>query len=507
MSKETDTDYRKLAIEASRSSFLAFLAFVWWMPQPLKIGRHTREMCELLTKAVFDWLDGKSTFLLMNMVFRHGKSDAVSRAFTPWFLGVCRDKQPDVILSGYGASLVESFSSKGRDIIESSEYQLVFPGVHIDPKRGSIGAWGVEGSAGTVTAAGLGGSLTGKGGHLIILDDYCKNREEAYSDVYREKTWQSFSVDLMSRQNAPASIVVVVATPWHPDDITGRIKKAMEQDPLFPKFKCVSFPAHKPATETNTGYEILFPEMYDKEWYDRQRATLGPTMAAALLDCNPVGEGTRMFRPTWFNTCAKPPERSRLNVYVLIDSANAKKKSSDFTTMWVVGLAPDRNYYVIDGIHDRLNLEERTRLLFELVEQWAPSCVVWEQIGAMSDVQHVREVQNEKGWHFPIVPLGQKVAKHDRIGWLVPVFEAGRIWFPHRILKKSVGGVVYDLVHDFLENEYSLYPATAHDDMLDDLANIQHPVFNAIASFPVTPGSEAAKQQTDRTTGDQWNPW
>ena len=167
---------QELAVEAARSSLLAFLQFCWWMPQPLRVGRHTAAICDRLTRAAFDWLEGRSSYLLINCPFRHGKTDTVSRAFVPWFLGVCADRQPDVILSGYGSSLVEGISRQCQAIMRSVEYRMVFPSVALDSSRGSADEWGVERSAGTVVSVGLGGAITGKGGHLIILDVFSSRR-------------------------------------------------------------------------------------------------------------------------------------------------------------------------------------------------------------------------------------------------------------------------------------------------------------------------------------------
>jgi hypothetical protein len=77
-------------------------------------------------------------------------------------------------------------------------------------------------------------------------------------------------------------VVVVCATRWHPDDLIGRIHAEMERDAEFPRFRTFSFPA------CNADDSYLFPEMYDREWYEAQRLVLGPEMASALLDCNPV---------------------------------------------------------------------------------------------------------------------------------------------------------------------------------------------------------------------------
>ena len=87
----------------AQTDLLAFMSYCWWMPTPLRIGRHTLATCARLTKAVDDYLlHGKMTYLLINMPFRHGKSDMVSRALPAYFLGRCSEKQPNVIMSGYG---------------------------------------------------------------------------------------------------------------------------------------------------------------------------------------------------------------------------------------------------------------------------------------------------------------------------------------------------------------------------------------------------------------------
>lgn len=488
---------RDLCVMAARSSFLAFMQFVWWMPEPFKVGRHTADTCELLTKAVFDYLEGKSTFLVVNIPFRHGKTDMVSRAFPPWFLGMCAEHQPDVMLTGYGANLAADFSVAAKRIISTTEYQLVFPGVSIDPNRDAKEKWGIAQSAGTVTCTGLGGALTGKGYALGVVDDYCKTREEAFSTVYRERMWNSFSVDFMTRR-APVSITIVCATPWHPDDVTGRIFRRMNEDPEFPKFRHVVFPARK---EGPGGYDYLFPERFSPEWYSSQRATLGANMSAALLDCNPVGLGTRMFKAQ-LQRLTTMPDRRKLNVYILVDSANAKRKSNDYTTMWVIGYGADRNRYALDCIRDKMDLKERTEALFALVEKWMPSMVFWEQVGAMSDTQHVKHVQEERGFHFAVADICQRVAKEDRIAWLIPHFEQHRLWFPDRIMYRCVDGTTRDLVMDFETDEYEVYPAARHDDMLDALANIEHPDVLPRVHFPVTRGEGSENARTE-----PWSPF
>lgn len=286
-----------LARRRGRRSLLHFMRYVWWMPSPFLEGVHTVSLCNRLTKAVEDFKNGISTFLLIQMPFRHGKTDVVSRALPPFFLGVCAEHQPDVIMSGYGAELVEGFSRKARSIISSERYQTLFPNVKLSPHKTAANKWAILGSAGEVTATGLGGTLTGHGGHLMVLDDYCKQREEAESEAYRSKMWDNFTNDFMTRR-APVSIVVICATPWHVDDIAGRLQKEIEENPRFPKFERMHFGARQSETLKEPYHgEYLFSERFPDEWYESQYATLGRYSSAGLLDCLPFARGGKIFNP------------------------------------------------------------------------------------------------------------------------------------------------------------------------------------------------------------------
>lgn len=246
--------------------------------------------------------------------------------------------------------------------------------------------------------------------------------------------------------------------------------------------------------------------MMQQHELDALRAKQGDRTFSAQMLQNPISAGTRTFKDAWFHTLEDMPGRELMNVYLLIDSANAKRKTSDYTVMIVVGLGRDKNYYILDALRDKLNLAERTRALFDMVERWAPNAVFWEQIGCQSDAAHVVLEQNRVGWHFPIIELDQSVPKPDRIGWLVPIAESGRLWFPNRIMRRSVLGETYDWVHDFEHYEFGVHPVCRHDDMLDCLANISHPTFLANSRFPVVPRAVQDSGQEGQTKSE-WKPF
>ena len=286
------------ARKQGRETLLGFLKAVWWKPWTLLVGRHTKAICERIDIAIADYFKGKSTFLLVAVHFRHGKSDISSRALPPFFLAKCKaaGMDPDIIMSGYGDTLIKGFSKDAQGIIQSPKFQAIFPDVKLSRYERAVHEWSIEGTTGRVYGIALGGGLMGKGGDLIILDDYCKNRDEARSETYREKTWARFQ-DLLSRR-APTSIFIIAATPWHIDDVRGRIKKAMEEDPDFPRFEELNFPAKNKDPKTGVwDGSFLFEGRFPKEWYRGQYSAQG-TFAPALLDCDPVMEGGNLFDMT-----------------------------------------------------------------------------------------------------------------------------------------------------------------------------------------------------------------
>lgn len=335
----------ELVKRTARRDLLTFMQFNWTQPGAFAIGRHTKAICDRLTRAVEDWKQGKSTFLLIAVPFRHGKSEIASIALPAFFLGSCRQLEPSVIMSGYGATLIEGFSKRVQRMIQDAPFQALFPNMQIE---GTAANWNVSGSHGTVTAVGLGGAITGKGGHLIVLDDYCKSRAEAVSQTFRNKTWDSFRNDLMTRQNAPANIVVVTATPWHVDDIRGRIKKLQAEDPKFPQFEEMNFPARKAGE-----YEYLFPELLPPRWYDAQRATL-QKQAAALLDCNPIVEGGERFnvdKVVVHTSLDGWPKLREVRGWDLASSAKQRDKDNPDRTWGIRGAV--RDVHLGSGVHKK----------------------------------------------------------------------------------------------------------------------------------------------------------
>ena len=284
----------KMLLEELRAQdeHLAFMRYCWAKKDsPLIEGFHTRTISARIDKAFDDFKHGRSTYLLINVHPRSGKTDMVSRYLGAHFLGEFPSEE--VMQVSYQANLASQFSAFGRNIVRGSKYQTLYPHINLSRETNKKNEWVITDSAGQPTggklyASGLQSGLTGNGFALGVLDDYFAGRKEAESKVMRDNAWVAFTDDFMTRR-APVCIVIVLATQWHWDDITGRIEREMKENPDFPRFEKLSFPARARDYKGPGEYpgEYLFLERFTPEWYRSQYATLGKYSSAALFDCNP----------------------------------------------------------------------------------------------------------------------------------------------------------------------------------------------------------------------------
>lgn len=234
---------------------------------------------------------------------------------------------------------------------------------------------------------------------------------------------------------------------------------------------------------TENGEADGEPVLLTRAMIVKKRGIQGAYTFGCQMLLDPVADKVQGFRREWLKYCDQMDSAAGMNVYILVDPANAKKKSSDYTAFCVVGLGADENYYWLDGVRDRLSLTERSNILFMLHQKWRPIGVGYEQYGMMADIAHHESVMKKKNYRFSITPLGGKMPKPDRIKRLIPSYEGGRWYLPRTLFKTDYEGINRDLVTGFVEEEYAPFPVALHDDMFDAMARIMDEDMNA--SFPL----------------------
>lgn len=195
---------------------------------------------------------------------------------------------------------------------------------------------------------------------------------------------------------------------------------------------------------------------------------------------NPVAENTQGFEREWLRTWdIATGKMLDHTTYILVDAASEKRKTNDYTVMWVVKLGHDGKARIVDIVRDRLNLTERAAKLMALHRKWYNPGkfleVRYEKYGMMGDIEHIKTVQDAENYQFDVVEVGGATPKNDRIRRLIPWFEQGRILLPDAFIYKDYEGINRNLTNIFIEEEYVPFPVLLHDDMLDSLARLAEP--------------------------------
>lgn len=451
-----------LARRKARASFTGYCRYR--LPQEMTLAPHHK----LLTDALDEVERGECDRLLVMMPPGSAKSTYGSVYFPEYFVG--RNPQLSVIAASHTAELAERFGRRVRNGVDDVQFKLLF-NVALAPDSTAAGRWGTN-MGGEYTAVGVGGSVTGRRGDLIVVDDPVRSREDADSERVRNTTWEWWVNDLLTRLK-PGGRIVVIMTRWHEDDLAGRL---LEREPR--RWKVIKLPMI--AVEGDPLGRVPGERLW-KEWFTEEmvlQAQADPRSWISLYQQEPRPAEGAEFKRSWICRFNNAPKK--MNKVILVDPAGdpqtgGKRKKSDRTVMWVLGLSADGNVYLVDGIIDRLSLTQRADKLFHLHKKHKPMQVRYERYGMMGDIEHIRNEMEHRQYRFKITEVAGAVEKNARIRRLVPWFEAGRIWMPQALHYTDVLGADRELVQEFLDVEYATFPVGRFDDGMDCLARLAEP--------------------------------
>jgi predicted phage terminase large subunit-like protein len=317
----------------------------------------------------------------------------------------------------------------------------------------------------TIEAHGLvEGMPTGRHFKIRVYDDVIDEENVTNPDMIKKatKAWE-LSLNLGSTQpvrHYPGQIDIerYAGTRYHYNDPYAEImRRKVAEQRIYPG--------------TVDGTPEGEPVLWTREFMEKKRRSMGSYTFGCQILQDPKADEVQGFKQEWlkFYRSIKP---EGLNLYLLCDPAGEKKKENDYTVQLVIGLGPDRNYYLIAGIRDRLNLAERTKKLFAFHRTFRPVASGYEKYGKDSDIEHIQEKMELENYRFPITTLGGPMPKLDRIRRLIPLFEAGRFYLPEKLIFIDHTGRQRDLVRELIDEEYDAFPVAVHDDILDCMARI-----------------------------------
>ncbi|MGB0873649.1 MAG: phage terminase large subunit [Synechococcus sp.] len=390
--------------------------------------------CELLICRLQEVADGKLHRLLVQVPPRHGKSE-LCKLFAGYYL--LRYQNRYVGVSSYSMDLAATFSRAARNY-----YQV--GGGRFNPAAQSVQFWETE-SLGGCWAAGSGGSITGKGGHCIVLDDPVKGREEAESPAYIRKLHDWYKSTLRTRLNPEDGALVIVQTRWSAVDAIGLVLDLEEQaDPEDREgWHLIDLPAEAEPWEMRPPVpecvtieedwrevgEALCPQRYPLSALRKIRAAIGSREYGALYQQNPVANDAAIFQPSWWryrrmdNPTGEPIEYTRK--ILSVDCAFTATATSDFVAIAAFGERPDGTIDMIDLINERLDVVGTMAAVRAQVQRHHPAAVLIE---AAANGHAVIQMMRRKIPH--IIPIKPDKSKVARAQGAAPMVEAGSVYLP-----------------------------------------------------------------------------
>jgi len=291
-SNQPSTDFEILRATAIPSLFAKYVSRGRW-----RLARHLAE----LDRAIERTIKRPCGRLLITFPPRHGKSEFISKYFTAWYTGTFPDRR--TILTSYEAGFAAQWGRKARDILE--EWGPSIFGVSVSKKSSAADRWDIADREGGMQTAGAGGSITGKGADLLIVDDPHKNYEEANSQLIRDRIWDWWQSTAYTRLE-PNGTAIIIHTRWHEDDLIGRILKQQTEEPdENERWEIINFPA------INSHGEALWPERYSVSRLRQIERSVGAWIWSSLYQGEPIARSGEHFKVDQLKIVSEVPSDLR----------------------------------------------------------------------------------------------------------------------------------------------------------------------------------------------------
>lgn len=400
---------------------------------------------------------GKIRRLIINLPPRHLKSVIASVAFPAFLLG--HEPSRRIISVSYGNDLSEMMARQTRQVMRSSWYREIFPETRISPDKNAVADFTTT-RGGNRLATSTGGTLTGRGGGTIIIDDPLK-ADDALSVAKRKSAADWFDNTLYTRlDDKRTDAIIIVMQRLHQEDLVGHVLAKGDD------WTVLSLPSIAEIDDSvqigpNRHHfrrvgDLLQPEREPLSVLDDLKRTIGTFSFSAQYQQAPIPEDGEIFKWSWFQFYDEEPARAGGRIIQSWDTASKSGELNDFSvcTTWLVR---DERYYLLDVLRKRMGFPELRQAVIAQARHWQAKIVLIEdKASGMSLIQDLKQ-PGSRGTLYPIAiePEGDKVtrASHQSVA-----AEAGQIFLPRAA----------PWLADF-RNEVAQFPNGSFDDQVDSM--------------------------------------
>lgn len=394
----------------------------------------------ILCKALDEAISTPGSRLIVTMPPRHSKSVHVSELLPAYFLGNHPDKR--IIAASHTASLAYTFSRRVRNRLNDPRWP--FPNVSVADDKGAVQAWDIAGERGGYVAVGVGGSPTGHGADLIVIDDPIRSAADADSQTVRDGLWEWYQGTMRTRLE-PGGSIIITATRWHEDDLTGRLlNAALDGGERWQHI-------HMPAIDEQGN--ALWPERWPVEALGMIRGSVGSRAWEAQFQGHPTPAEGGILKHVWFGLYAAIPPIAQF-VFQSWDTAFKTGDKHDYSvcTTFAHGIT---GTHIQDVYRERLEYPDLERAAARQFARFRPSAVLIEdKASGQSLIQSLRRTTS-----IPVIAIPATSDKVARVNEIAPTIEARRVLLP--IAATWLDETVHELTS---------FPLGAHDDIVDSIS-------------------------------------
>ena len=406
---------------------------------------------EAISEALNEVYNGNIKRLLINMPPRYLKSVCVSVAFPAWVLG--KDPTKRIIVASYSEKLAIKHSTDCRLILESSWYKRVFNNTILSRTQNQKYKFSTT-QNGYRFATSVGGTLTGEGGDILIIDDP-HNPQNVLSEKQRDKVLKWYDNTFSSRLNdKKKGSIIVVMQRLHENDLSGHLLEKggwvhLNLPAIFEEETTINIGNF---TKIIKKGELLFEKREGKEEIERIKKDMGEYVFNCQYQQKPMTENSGIFSKKWLQYYNENINFE--NIYLSFDTAIKAGVNNDPSVCTVWGKYKN-NYYLIDLYREWLEYPDLKRKSIQLINKWQPKAVLIEdKASGQSLIQDLKKELN-----YNIIPIKVVKDKITRFASITPVFEAERIFI------KDKSNWLFDLEYELLT-----FPNSQHDDQVDSIS-------------------------------------
>lgn len=429
--------------EQGQNDFMKFVKTMW--PGFIH-GRHH----ELMARKFEQIANGEIKRLIINMPPRHTKSEFASFMLPAWFLGRFPNKK--IIQCSNTAELAVGFGRKVRNLVDSDVYGQIFPNVSLRSDSKAAGRWSTNGN-GEYFAIGVGGTVTGKGADLLIIDDPHSEQEAALAagdpSVY-DKVFEWYTSGPRQRLQ-PGGSIVVVMTRWAKRDLTGRILQSMV-DRDGDEWEIIELPAILPSEKP------LWPEFWSYDELSKLRIELPLSKWQAQYQQDPTSEEGALVKREWWQEWENENPPYCQFIIQSWDTAFTKNERSDYSacTTWGVFYKDenenDPHIILLDAFKERMEFPELKARALEYYQEWQPDAFIVEAKASGAPLVFELRRMGIPVQEFTPTRGNDKIS---RLNSVTDLFASGKVWAPRKRWAEEV------------IEEMAAFPNSDHDDLVD----------------------------------------